>query len=129
MRLAGKTAIVTGGAGIVRCFIDDSAQVMLADIQIEAAGKPAEQPGHATFAQAVVISLQGSVALMVKEAKKRFDDIHIPLNNAIGHAPQALEDVSARQCDDLCAVNARSVYLSARPLLALMRPTCLVARP
>jgi 3-oxoacyl-[acyl-carrier protein] reductase len=48
MRLAGKTAIVTGGAsgfgaGIVRKFVAEGARVMIADLNTDLAQETAEQ--------------------------------------------------------------------------------------
>ena len=50
MRLEGKTAIVTGagsgfGAGIAHKFLTEGAQVMLADINYDAARNVAEEYG------------------------------------------------------------------------------------
>ena len=56
MRLKDKNAIVTGGAsgfgaGIVRKFITEGAQVMVADINGDAAEKLADELGPAAVAQ------------------------------------------------------------------------------
>ena len=55
MRLKEKTAIVTGGAsgfgeGIVRKFLDEGARVVIADINIDAANRLADEVGKDAIA-------------------------------------------------------------------------------
>jgi 3-oxoacyl-[acyl-carrier protein] reductase len=107
MRLEGKTAIVTGagsgfGAGIARIFAREGAQVMVADINDVANG--------------------ASVAAMAKAAHDAWGRIDILVNNAgITHLPQPMEDVSEAEFDRVLAVNAKSVYLTAREIVPGMK--------
>jgi 3-oxoacyl-[acyl-carrier protein] reductase len=73
MRLAGKTAIVTGGgsgfgAGICRRFAAEGAAVMVADVNAEAAKAVAGEIGG--LARVVDVSADGSVADMAAAALK-----------------------------------------------------------
>lgn len=125
MRLAGKTAIVTGagsgfGAGIARRFAAEGARVMLADINIVAAETVAAECSG--IAQAVDVSRDASVAAMAKAALAAFGRIDILVNNAgITHLPQPMEDVAEAEFDRILAVNAKSVYLTARHIVPLMK--------
>ncbi len=121
MRLAGKRAIVTGGAsgfgaGIARKFAAEGAHVMIADINAEAAGQVADEIGG--LACAVDVSDGDSVAGMAREALDSFGQLDILVNNAgITHLPAPLEDVSEDDFDRVLAVNVKSVYLTARVLV------------
>jgi 3-oxoacyl-[acyl-carrier protein] reductase len=125
MRLEGKTAIVTGagsgfGAGIARIFAAEGAQVMVADIDEGAARHVADEIGG--IAQHVDVSDGGSVAAMTKAALEPWGEISILVNNAgITHMPTPLEDVSEEDFDRVLAVNVKSVYLTARDIVPLMK--------
>lgn len=125
MRLQGKTAIVTGGgsgfgAGIVRKFIAEGARVMAADINSEAARAIAEATG--ALAQQTDVADGGSVGAMAEAALSAFGHVDILVNNAgITHLPMPMEDVPEEMFDRVFAVNAKSVYLTARHLVPHMK--------
>ena len=120
-RLAGKTAIVTGGAsgfgaGIVRKFAAEGARVMIADINGEAAEALAKELG--AIAQQVDVSKDASVNEMAGTAIARFGRLDILVNNAgVSHMPAALDDISEADFDRVVAVNMKSVFLTARHLV------------
>lgn len=125
MRLKGKTAIVTGagsgfGAGIARKFAAEGARVMVADINLEAARRVAEEIGG--MAQAVDVSKDASARDMAEAAFAAFGGLDILVNNAgITHLPALMEDVSEEDFDRVWAVNAKSVYLTARHIVPHMK--------
>ena len=125
MRLEGKTAIVTGGgsgfgAGIVQRFVDEGAKVAVADINLDAAEIVSEDCG--AVALACDVSDSNSVAEMVSAAEAQIGDIDILVNNAgIAHAPAPLEEISEADFDRIFAVNAKSVYLTARQMVPKMK--------
>lgn len=125
MRLEGKTAIVTGGgsgfgAGICRRFAAEGARVMVADINMDAAQAIAEEIHGIAFE--VDVAVGGSVATMAHAALDTFGKLDILINNAgITHLPMPMEDVSEEEFDRVLAVNARSVYLTARHLVPHMK--------
>lgn len=125
MRLEGKTAIVTGagsgfGAGIARRFAAEGAAVMVADINREAAQAIAAEIGGT--AQAVDVASDASVAEMCAAALSAWGRVDILVNNAgITHLPQPLEEVSEDEFDRVLAVNAKSVYLTARHTVPEMK--------
>lgn len=127
MRLENKTAIVTGGAsgfgaGIVRKFVAEGARVMIADINGDGAKKLADELGDMTIAQQVDVANGPSVELMMKAAISEFERVDIVINNAgITHLPNALEDISEEDFDRVLAVNAKSVYLSAKYIVPHMK--------
>lgn len=125
MRLEGKSAIVTGGAsgfgaGIVRKFIAEGAQVMIADINFAAAKATADELGG--FAHQVDVADNKSVEAMAEAAHVAYGAVDILVNNAgITHLPCPLEDVSEEEFDRVLAVNAKSVYLTARHIVPTMK--------
>ncbi len=125
MRLEGKTAIVTGagsgfGQGIARRFADEGAKVMVADINADAARAVAGEIG--AIAQEVDVSQGESVGKMARAAMDAFGRIDILVNNAgITHLPAPLEEVSEADFDRVLAVNVKSVYLTAREIVPLMK--------
>jgi 3-oxoacyl-[acyl-carrier protein] reductase len=125
MRLEGKRAIVTGGgsgfgAGIARAFAAEGARVMVADINEEASrAVAAEVNGVAARAD---VASGPSVDAMVRRAREVMGGVDILVNNAgITHMPTPLEDVSEEEFDRVFAVNCKSVYLTARAVVPLMK--------
>lgn len=127
MRLNGKTAIVTGGAqgfgaGIVDKFIAEGARVMVADLNGDGAQAKAAEYGNAAMACQVDVAIGSSVQAMMQHALGAFDHVDILVNNAgITHLPTPMEDVSEDEFDRVLAVNAKSVYLSARHIVPHMK--------
>jgi 3-oxoacyl-[acyl-carrier protein] reductase len=125
MRLDGKTALVTGGgsgfgAGIARKFAAEGARVLVADINADAAREVASRIGG--IAAVVDVSDNASVAALAYEAADALGDIDILVNNAgITHLPQPMEKVSEADFDRVLAVNAKSVYLTARHFVPAMK--------
>lgn len=119
MRLSGKTALVTGGAsgfgaGIVRKFLEEGAQVAIADINGDAAEAAAADLGGKACAFQVDVSKGASVKALAAGLLTRFGKLDILVNNAgITHLPANMEDVSEEDFDRVLAVNAKSVYLMA----------------
>jgi len=125
MRLNGKTAIVTGaasgfGAGIARRFAAEGAVVMVADLNADGAQAVAREIDG--LAQTVDVARDASVAAMARAALDAWGRVDILVNNAgITHLPAAMEDVSEADFDRVLAVNAKSVYLTARHLVPAMK--------
>jgi 3-oxoacyl-[acyl-carrier protein] reductase len=125
MRLAGKTALITGGgsgfgAGIAQVFAKEGARVLLADINGEAAHEVAAGlGGHAEQAD---VSDSASMAALAKAAEAHFGTPDILVNNAgITHLPAPMEEVSEEDFDRVLAVNAKSVYLAAKVFVGAMK--------
>ena len=125
MRLAEKTAIVTGaasgfGAGIAKRFAQEGAKVLFADINGSGAAKIADDLG-CPWAE-VDVADGGSVAKMAAQAIEAWGRIDILVNNAgVTHMPQALDEVSEDDFDRVLSVNAKSVYLTAREIVPEMK--------
>ncbi|WP_134726820.1 glucose 1-dehydrogenase [Paracoccus luteus] len=124
MRLTGRTAIVTGGgsgfgAGIARKLAAEGAEIMVADINPEAAGALVSEVGG--LAHTVDVSNADSVAEMAAAALAAWGRVDILVNNAgITHLPTPMQDVDEAEFDRVFAVNCKSVYLTARALVPAM---------
>ena len=127
MRLSGKTAIVTGGAsgfgaGIARKFVAEGANVMIADLNIDMANELAVQLGDAVQTIQTDVADRTSVQSMVEAAITDFGRIDILINNAgTTHLPAPMEEVSEADFDKVFAVNCKSVYLTAKHIVPLMK--------
>ncbi|GKY88214.1 glucose 1-dehydrogenase [Sinisalibacter aestuarii] len=125
MRLDGKTAIVTGagsgfGAGIARKFAAEGARVCVADLNEEAARAVAQEIGG--IEMPVDVSQSASVRSLAHGALEALGKIDILVNNAgITHLPAPMETIEEDEFDRVLAVNAKSVYLTAREIVPLMK--------
>ena len=127
MRLQNKVAIVTGGAsgfgaGITRKFVSEGARVLVADLNIALADELAAELGDAVATIRTDVADGAQVQAMADSAVKAFGRIDILVNNAgVTHLPAAMEDVSEEDFDRVIAVNTKSVYLTARSIVPLMK--------
>lgn len=85
--LAGKVAIVTGGAGgigraTVELFVREGARVVIADINDEQGESLARELGDAAFYQRVDVSKAEQMQTLVDIAVERFGGLDIMFNNA-----------------------------------------------
>jgi 3-oxoacyl-[acyl-carrier protein] reductase len=123
MRLQDRLAIVTGGAsgfgeGIVRRFVAEGARVIIVDRNGEAAAALAAELGEQTRPFTADVSSNADIAALAEAAGA----IDILVNNAgIGHLPQPLDGLPEDEFDRLFAVNAKSVYLTARHFVPGMK--------
>jgi 3-oxoacyl-[acyl-carrier protein] reductase len=127
MRLADKTAIVTGaasgfGAGIAKRFAEEGARVVIADIADDKGRELAEEIGdQARFVHADVTS-DTDVAAMVDAAREAFGRLDILVNNAgMPQRNQPMLDVDEATFDKIFAVNVKSIYLAAIHAVPLLR--------
>ena len=122
-RLDGKVAIVTGGgsgfgAGICAKFVAEGAQVVVADINFQAALDVAASLGAHARGLRVDVANAMDVRLMMEGAELHFGRIDILVNNAgVTHLPQALEEVSEADFDRIMAVNMKAIYLAMREVV------------
>ena len=127
MRLKDKSAIVTGagsgfGKGIAMRFAKEGARVGVVDINAEAAREVASQIGNSAFAMEADVSIDRDVSRMVQEALDRWGQLDILVNNAgTTHRNQPMTEVTEEEYERIFAVNVKSVYLSARHIVPVMK--------
>lgn len=124
MRLAGRTAIVTGAAsGIGRALAarlaQDGASVVIADLHGYdiAAAEIAKATGARTLGLQTDISNEEQVRHMVSETVKAFSGVDILVNNAALFSPLVpgdFEKIDAAQWRKVMEVNTLGVFLCCR---------------
>jgi NAD(P)-dependent dehydrogenase (short-subunit alcohol dehydrogenase family) len=124
-RLAGRTAIVTGGAkGIGRHYSQalaaEGADVVIADI-VDGAGLAEEIAGkhrrNAVLSLICDVSDEQSVKALVAHAIERFGKIDVLVNNAALYAPlqeSKCTDIDTALWDQVMAVNLRGPFLMVK---------------
>ncbi|MEP7327900.1 MAG: SDR family oxidoreductase, partial [Betaproteobacteria bacterium] len=130
MRLAGKTAVITGagsgfGRGIALRFAAEGAKVVVNDMNAEngehTVSSIVEAGGKAQFCTGDV-SKDADVKRLMEFALSVYGVIDIVVNNAgTTHKNQPMLDVSEEQFDRIFAVNVKSLFLTARHAVPHMR--------
>jgi NAD(P)-dependent dehydrogenase (short-subunit alcohol dehydrogenase family) len=124
-RLAGRTAIITGGAkGIGRHYsfalAAEGARVMIADIadgEDIARDIAAAHGGNSVTSAVADVSDEGAVKTLVAATMERFGRIDILVNNAALFAPlaeQKCTEIDAEVWDKVMAVNLRGPFLMVK---------------
>jgi NAD(P)-dependent dehydrogenase (short-subunit alcohol dehydrogenase family) len=124
-RLAGRTAIITGGAkGIGRHYsfalAAEGARVMIADIadgEGIARDIAAAHGGNSVTSAVADVSDEGAVKTLVAATMERFGRIDILVNNAALFAPlaeQKCTEIDAEVWDKVMAVNLRGPFLMVK---------------
>ena len=118
MRLANKTAIVTGasqgiGLACVQRLVQEGARVMLVDIRPEGADAAAALGDAARFHHADV-SIKAEVDAMVAATLAAFGQVDILVNNAgVTHAADFLE-LEEEDFDRVLRINLKSMFLCSQ---------------
>lgn len=126
-RLNNKIAIVTGaasgfGACIARRYVEEGAQVVLADINGEAAERLAAELGANALAVTCDVTSAEQVNAAVKRCVERFGVPDVVVNNAgTTHRNQPLMDVDEKTFDRVFAVNVKSIFHMTKAVVPLMR--------
>lgn len=130
MRLAGKTAIVTGsgsgfGEGIARTMAREGAAVAVNDVNEDGGNRVAkaitEAGGRAIFVAADVTRAE-DVQTMVDQAVAAFGGLDILVNNAgVSHKRKAMLDVTENELDRILAVNVKGLFHTANAAVPAMR--------
>lgn len=133
-RLAGRTAVVTGGAhGIGRAysmrFADEGAQVAILDLDEKTAKATAneiQETGGDAIACRIDVGDPSSIQDAVAEVIRRYQKIDILVNNAavfsvVPMSRAAFDEVPIDEWDLMMAVNVKGPWLMARAVAPYMR--------
>ena len=127
MRLAGKVAIVAGGAGgfgegIARRFAQEGAKVAVVDLRGEEAGRVAKDIGGDAIALKADVGSAADVQRVVDETVKRLGVPDILVNNAgTTHRNRPILEVDEDAFDLMFRVNVKSIFLFVRAIAPVMR--------
>lgn len=126
-RLAGKTAIITGGAsGIgaatVRRFLEDGANVISVDLDRDGAVAAIGDPTQRAVAVAADVTDAGAIEAVVGEAVDRFGSLDCYFNNAgAPTSPAWVEDLPLEVWQQTLAVNLTAPFLAAQAAIPVMK--------
>ncbi|HEU4367135.1 MAG TPA: glucose 1-dehydrogenase [Methylomirabilota bacterium] len=129
MRLAGKVAIVTGGAAglglaYARRFVAEGARVLIADVVDAAAALKRLNAPDAVHAVCADVSAFADCERMVEEARRRFGRVDVLVSNAAVFAtlkPTPFEAIAEAEWDRVMAVNVKGIWHCARAVAPVMR--------
>jgi NAD(P)-dependent dehydrogenase (short-subunit alcohol dehydrogenase family) len=128
VRLAGKVAIITGGAGGIgraagRLFVEEGARVLLVDLDAAALRDAVESIGGESASYAVAdVTEPEQVEHFVQTAVERYGGVDIFLANAGTEGrPGPIPDSPVENFDRVMAVNVRGVWLGLKYVIPAMR--------
>ncbi|MBI3087009.1 MAG: 3-oxoacyl-ACP reductase FabG [candidate division NC10 bacterium] len=126
MRLAGKVAIVTGGAqgigrGIVLCMAKEGADIAIADLKVEEAAKVADEVkalGRKALAVKADVTKQADFEALFETVKKELGKIDILVNNAGVACKPGLPftNNTEEDWDRVHAVNVKSIFFACKAI-------------
>ena len=130
MRLAGRTAVVTGGAqGIGRALaarlLEDGANVVIADLRgAQEAARALSGGGPAARGVTADVTSEADLAAMVDAARAAFGGIDILVNNAAFFSsiePRPFEEIDPAEWRRVMEVNTLGVFLASRACVPEMK--------
>lgn len=130
-RLAGRTAIVTGGnTGIGRAialaYADEGANVAIAWVEREpeaaATVKAVEAKGRRALALKCDVTAEADVANLFAATAKTLGPVDVLVSNAGIQRPQAITDMTVADWDRMMAVHLRGAFLVGREAARHMVP-------
>ena len=128
MQLQGKRAIVTGAASgigkeIARQFLNEGAEVAIADLDLEAARAAAEEidtSGTATLAIKMDVTSEAEVDAGVDEVCRRFGGIDVLVSNAGIQIVASVDQFEFCQWKKMLAIHLDGAFLTTRAALRHM---------
>jgi NAD(P)-dependent dehydrogenase (short-subunit alcohol dehydrogenase family) len=119
-RLKGKVAIVTGGgrgigAGIVRCFLEEEANVVVA----QRSDVAADFEANVTFVRTDLSSTE-SITALAETVTCLHGGVDVLVNNAGVMFERHVRDMTEAEWDQILAVNLKAPFLLTQAVLASM---------
>lgn len=126
--LAGRTAVVTGGAqglgyAIAEQFIAEGARVILGDLDLDRTTAAADALGGPDVARAVRcdVTSGADVDALVAAAVEEFGGLDVMVNNAGITRDATLRKMTEEQFDEVIAVHLKGTWNGTRSAAAVMR--------
>jgi NAD(P)-dependent dehydrogenase (short-subunit alcohol dehydrogenase family) len=116
MRLKGLNCVITGGssgigAATVRRFVAEGAEVLLVDLDIEAANTLANELGDAVSAVKCDVRLEPEVKAAAEAAYKRWDHIDVLVNNAGSELNRTYDETTVEEWDRVLDTDLKGPWL------------------
>ncbi|MGV0993652.1 MAG: 3-oxoacyl-ACP reductase FabG [Mycobacterium sp.] len=126
--LAGRTAVVTGGAqglglAIAQAFIAEGARVVLGDLNPEATRAAADGLGGADLARAVRcdVTSAADVDALIAAALEAFGSVDVMVNNAGITRDATMRKMTEQMFDEVIDVHLKGTWNGTRAAAAVMR--------
>jgi 3-oxoacyl-[acyl-carrier protein] reductase len=128
--LSGRTALVTGGnrgigravaVALARAGADVALTYHTRDADARETASAIEALGRRVLVQQVDVGRHEDLARLADDAIRTFGGVDILVNNAGIIRPQPIAEITARDWDELIAVNLTSVFLLTQAVLPGMR--------
>ena len=126
-RLAGKSAVVTGGArgigeGIVRRYVMEGARCVIADIDVEAGERLAAELGESVLFLRTDVTSEADVVAAIEACRSHFGALDIMINNAgIVGVLGPIADTSLADYERTMSILLTSVFLGTKHAMAVMK--------
>ncbi len=125
MKLKDKTAIVTGGArgigeAIVRAYAAEGANVVIADVETDAANALAADIGAKALAVRLDVRDAASIAAMTAAAVAHFGGIDILVNNAGVFNMGPIDEITEADWDRQFGINVKGLVFTTKAVVARM---------
>jgi len=128
MLLQGKTAIISGAAGVrgigfatAKAFAEQGARVAILDLDGAGAAKAAAELGNGHLGLACNVTDKTDCERAVSEVLKAFGKVDILINNAGITQPVKVWDIIPQDWDRINDVNLRGVLYLSQALMPHMR--------
>lgn len=125
MRLKGLKCLVTGGSsGIGRAtverFVEEGAEVLIVDIDIEAANQVAKVLGDSVWALKCDVRLEQDVEEIAAQTHERWGKIDVLVNNAGSELNRAYDDTSVDEWDRVIDTDLKGPWLMCKHFVPKM---------
>jgi NAD(P)-dependent dehydrogenase (short-subunit alcohol dehydrogenase family) len=122
MRLSDLNCIVTGGssgigAAAVKRFVDEGAEVLIADIDIDAANSFAEEIGPAVSAIKCDVRIEAEVKAFADEAYNRWKKVDVLVNNAGSELNQTYDKTTLEEWDRVLDTDLKGPWLMCKHIV------------
>lgn len=133
MRLAGKTALITGaargiGLAFARAYVHEGARVALADMDIARATAAAKEIGDAANAIEMDVSDQSAIETGVTEAIDVLGQIDILINNAAVFTAAPIADITRHDYARAFEINVAGTLFTLQTVARHMISKCIQGR-
>ena len=126
-RLAGKAAVVTGGArglgeGMVRRFVAEGARCVIADIDVEAGERLAAELGDAVVFLRTDVTSEVDIVAAIDACVSRFGALDVMVNNAgVVGVTGSIASTGLAEWERTIAILQTSVFLGTKHAFEVMR--------
>ncbi len=127
MKLEGKVAIISGGAGAMgateaKMFASEGARVVIGDVVSgESVARKIEDRGGQALFCSLDVTREDDWVRAVELAEDRYGPVDVLVNNAGVFRTTVIHETPVEEWEDIMAINARGVFLGTKSVVPSMR--------